>query len=155
MKRNFTTLIPLFIKRYKLPPRPKFTKEMESECEESFLHGGRGPGGQKINKCNSKVQLKHIPTGIVVSCQSTRSRAQNRVIAREKIALEIERHRNGGGLTEREEAIKKLAIQNKRSKDRKNRQRHLEHKKANEEKIRQQQLEEQDIILSMLNDQNN
>ena len=155
MKRMFATFTPLLIKRYKLPPRPKFTKEMESECEESFLHGGRGPGGQKINKCNSKVQLKHIPTGIVVRCQSTRSRAQNRVIAREKMALEIEKYRNGGELTEREEAIKRLAIQNKRSKDKKSQQKHLEHKRANEEKKRQQQLEEQQIILSMLNDQNN
>lgn len=152
MRRYFSTFTRLLIKRYKLPPRPKFTKEMESECEESFLHGGRGPGGQKINKCNSKVQLKHIPTGIVVSCQSTRSRAQNRAIAREKMALEIERHKNGGKITVGEEAVRRLALQNKHSKDKKSQQKHLEHKRANEEKKRQQELEELLIIQSILND---
>ena len=32
---------------------------------EKFVKGG-GPGGQKINKCCSAVQLKHIPSGIII-----------------------------------------------------------------------------------------
>ncbi|EJS42549.1 YLR281C [Saccharomyces arboricola H-6] len=82
------TAVPL-IKKNKLPPRPQFTPEMEAQCTEKFLHGGRGPGGQKINKCNSKVQLRHEPTGIVVECQETRSRDQNRRLARLKLAREL------------------------------------------------------------------
>ena len=35
---------------------------LDSEIEESFLKGS-GPGGQKINKTSSAVQLKHLPTG--------------------------------------------------------------------------------------------
>jgi protein subunit release factor B len=36
------------------------------------------------------VQLKHLPTGIVIKCQETRSRAQNREIARREMADRVE-----------------------------------------------------------------
>lgn len=150
MKRFLTTYTPLLVKRHKLPPRPKFTKELETEIEESFLHGGRGPGGQKINKSNSKVQLKHIPTGIVVSCQETRSRAQNRIIAREKLALELDKQSHGGGSTPREDAIRQLAIQNKRARDRKSHNKHSQHKLLNEEKKKEQEEEDDMILQSMI-----
>ncbi|KAH6642378.1 RF-1 domain-containing protein [Boeremia exigua] len=69
-----------------LPPRRVIP---ESEIIENFLKGS-GPGGQKINKTSSAVQLKHIPTGIVVKYQDTRSRALNRKVARKLLQDRIE-----------------------------------------------------------------
>ncbi len=69
-----------------LPPR---TPLVETDLIENFLKGS-GPGGQKINKTASAVQLKHIPTGIVVKYQDTRSREINRKMARRILQDKIE-----------------------------------------------------------------
>ncbi|EOD51010.1 putative peptidyl-trna hydrolase domain protein [Neofusicoccum parvum UCRNP2] len=74
-----------------LPPRPAIN---EDDITESFLKGS-GPGGQKINKTSSAVQLKHLPTGIVVKYQGTRSRTQNRKTARRMLAERLEEIEKG------------------------------------------------------------
>lgn len=83
-------------KKNKMPPRPKWLI-VEEEIDEAFLKGGRGPGGQKINKSNSKVQLTHKPTGLVVTCQYSRSQEQNRKRAREILALKLDELQNPEG----------------------------------------------------------
>jgi peptide chain release factor len=69
-----------------LPPRPTVP---DDDLHHVFLKGS-GPGGQKINKTNSAVQLTHLPTGLVVKSQATRSRSQNYKIARQILAEKIE-----------------------------------------------------------------
>lgn len=87
--RAFATFSPLLEKP--LHPRPKI---LESDITESFLKGS-GPGGQKINKTSSAVQLKHLATGIVVKSQETRSRQQNRKLARRILAEKLDVLENG------------------------------------------------------------
>ncbi|QSZ35827.1 hypothetical protein DSL72_006949 [Monilinia vaccinii-corymbosi] len=85
IKRNICNTTPLWKK--KMPDRPAPIDE--ADFTEVFLHGS-GPGGQKINKTSSAVQLKHIPTGMVLKVQATRSRTQNRKIARQMLAERVE-----------------------------------------------------------------
>ena len=57
--------------------------------EERFIRGG-GPGGQKINKTASCVQLSYAPLGLTVRCQQDRSRSLNRFLALRELVDEIE-----------------------------------------------------------------
>jgi len=52
----------------------------EEELEWDFYRSG-GHGGQNVNKVSTAVRLKHLPTGIVVTCQTERFQNQNREYA--------------------------------------------------------------------------
>lgn len=60
-----------------------------ADCEERFILGS-GPGGQKVNKTSSTVQLSHRPSGVEVRMQRERSQTRNRELAWTELADRLE-----------------------------------------------------------------
>lgn len=63
---------------------------LEKEVEEEFFRSS-GPGGQNVNKRETAVRLRHLPSGVVVGSQEERSQYQNREIAFEKLIKELQK----------------------------------------------------------------
>ena len=77
----------------------------DADLEETFARSA-GPGGQNVNKVSTAVTLRHLPSGVSVTVQDSRSQATNRKLARERLlaALErAERERRAAKVAEREQ----------------------------------------------------
>jgi protein subunit release factor B len=69
---------------------PELDDDLLRECEvETFRSSG--PGGQHVNKTESAVRLRHLPSGVVVSSQQERSQHRNKADCLRKLRQKIER----------------------------------------------------------------
>jgi protein subunit release factor B len=78
----------------------------EADLVEKFVRSS-GPGGQKVNKTSSCVQLLHKPSGIEVKCQRERSQAMNRFFARRELCDRLE-ERVKGAASARQQEIERI-----------------------------------------------
>jgi peptide chain release factor 2 len=69
---------------------PDSDDDLLHECEvETFRSSG--PGGQHVNKTESAVRLRHLPSGLIVSSQQERSQHRNKALCLKKLRKKIER----------------------------------------------------------------
>jgi protein subunit release factor B len=87
----------------------------EKDIEEKFVRSS-GSGGQKVNKSSSCVYLKHIPSGLSVKIQKSRSQGLNRYYARKRMCELLENKLFGQESPEakRIEKIRKQKDRNRR-----------------------------------------
>src|ERR687889_631955 len=71
---------------------PESDEELLRECEAETFRSG-GPGGQHVNKVETGVRLRHVPSGIVVSCREERSQHRNKMNCLRKLREEAARRR--------------------------------------------------------------
>jgi protein subunit release factor B len=107
----------------------------ESDLRETFVRSS-GPGGQKVNKTSSCVQLVHIPTGLTVKCQRERSQAVNRFLARRLLLDRIEKLQKGVVEAERDRVEKIRRQKRKRSKRAKQKMLDAKHRQSEKKELR-------------------
>lgn len=69
---------------------PESNEDLLRECEVDTFRSS-GPGGQHVNKTESAVRLRHLPSGIVVSSQQERSQHRNKAQCLQKLRAKIEK----------------------------------------------------------------
>ncbi|MFN2493692.1 MAG: peptide chain release factor-like protein [Pyrinomonadaceae bacterium] len=69
---------------------PESDEELLRECEFDTFRSS-GAGGQHVNKTESAVRLRHLPSGIVVTSQQERSQHRNKALCLQKLRKKIEK----------------------------------------------------------------
>jgi len=68
---------------------PESDDDLLRECEVETFRAS-GPGGQHVNKTESAVRLKHLPSGFAVTSQQERSQHRNKAICLQKLRDKVE-----------------------------------------------------------------
>ncbi|OGS35519.1 MAG: peptide chain release factor 1 [Elusimicrobia bacterium RIFOXYB2_FULL_49_7] len=103
----------------------------KSDITEHFIRSS-GKGGQHVNKASTCVYLKHLPSGIEVKCEESRSQYLNRFIALRRLVERLEeKHLNIQ--SERQQAIEKIRRQ-KRKRSKRAKAKMLDNKRIHSEK---------------------
>ena len=76
-------------KALELAERMRKCGVFEGDLEEGFVRS-QGAGGQKVNKTSSCVHIKHLPSGLTVKMQKSRSQGLNRYYARKRLCEMLE-----------------------------------------------------------------
>ena len=69
---------------------PDSDEDLLRECKVDTFRSS-GPGGQHVNKTESAVRLRHLPSGIVVTSQQERSQYRNKAICLQKLRERVAR----------------------------------------------------------------
>ena len=73
-------------------PLPDHLERLARDCDVTAFRSS-GPGGQKKNKTESSIRVRHRPSGIVRIATEHRSQTRNRVLALERVWRALERRR--------------------------------------------------------------
>jgi protein subunit release factor B len=101
-----------------LSPDPASAERMRrlnlrsEEFEEVFSRSG-GPGGQHVNKVSTAVTLVHLPSGISLTVQDTRSQYRNRQLAVHRLMTLIDQKRKRE-ISKRQAEVERKRRQNSR-----------------------------------------
>ena len=69
---------------------PESDEDLLRECEIDTFRAS-GPGGQHVNKTESAVRLRHLPSGVVVTCQQERSQYRNKALCLQKLREKVKK----------------------------------------------------------------